>query len=99
MITARELNDPASPRIALYRSRFESAPPPDPERGDWQAWALLLADRSTPDGDPRNAMTIVTGGDYGTVCSSLVALPASGRPIMEFAAGLPGEATFERVAL
>jgi hypothetical protein len=99
MITARELNDPASPRITLYRSRFESAPPPAPERGDWQAWALLLADRSTPDGDPRNAMTIITGGDYGTVCSSLVALPPSGRPIMEFAAGLPGEATFERVAM
>jgi len=99
MITARELNDPAAPRIALYRSRFQSAPPPDPERDDWQAWTLLLADRGAPDADPRDAMAIVTAGDYGTVCSSLVALPATGRPIMKFAPGLPGEAPFERIAL
>jgi Transport and Golgi organisation 2 len=99
MITARELNDPAAPRIALYRPHFQSAPPPDPDHDDWQAWTLLLADRNTPDGDPRDAMTIVTGGDYGTVCSSLIALPASGQPIMKFAAGLPGEASFERIAL
>jgi hypothetical protein len=44
-------------------------------------------------------MTIVTEGDYGTVCSSLVALPATGQPIMKFAPGLPGEAAFQPVAL
>jgi Transport and Golgi organisation 2 len=99
MLTARELNDPSSPRIELYRARFRSAPPPNPASDDWQAWTLLLADRSSADGDPRSAMAIVTDGDYGTVCSSLVALPASGQPIMKFAGGLPGETSFEPIAL
>jgi hypothetical protein len=99
MLTARELNDPSSPRIALYRERFRAAPPPDPQSDDWQAWILLLAERSSADGDPRNAMAIVTDGDYGTVCSSLVALPASGQPIMKFAGGLPAETSFAPVAL
>ena len=99
MLTARELNDPAAPRIEFYRPLFEDAPPPDPDRDDWEAWSLLLADRRTPRGDPRDAMAIVTAGDYGTVCSSLVALPASGQPIMKFAGGLPGTAPFEAVAL
>jgi hypothetical protein len=99
MLTARELNDPASVRIAHYLDRWRAAPPPDPAADDWSAWAQLLADRESADGDPRNAMAIVAAGDYGTVCSSLVALSASGRPIMKFAAGLPGEAAFQRVAV
>ncbi len=97
MLTARELNDPSSSRIAHYLDRWRAAPAPDPGADDWSAWSLLLADRSGPDGDPRNAMAIVTEGDYGTVCSSLVALPAAGRPVMKFAAGLPGEAAFAGV--
>ncbi len=44
-------------------------------------------------------MTIVTGGDFGTVCSTLIALPAFGTPVMKFAAGAPDQAPFERVAL
>jgi hypothetical protein len=99
MLTARELNDPASERIRDYLGRFREAALPDPERGDWDAWIDLLGDRAGAEGDPRNAMTIVTEGDYGTVCSSLVALPAAGLPRMWFAAGLPGEARFEAVAL
>ncbi len=98
MLTARELNDPASPRIAHYLERWRAAPPPDPGADDWGAWTELLADRTSPDGDPRNAMAIATADDYGTVCSSLVALPPFGRPVMKFAPGLPGEAAFERVA-
>jgi hypothetical protein len=98
MLTARELNDPTSSRIAHYLDRWRAAPAPDPDADDWSAWTRLLAERESADGDPRNAMAIVTAGDYGTVCSSLVALSASGRAIMKFAAGLPGEAAFERVA-
>ncbi len=97
MLTARELNDPTSPRIAHYLERWRAAAAPDPDADDWSAWSLLLADRAGPDGDPRNAMAIVAEADYGTVCSSLVALPAAGRAIMKFAAGVPGEAAFERV--
>jgi hypothetical protein len=98
MLTARELNDPTSVRIAHYLGRWRAAPPPDPDADDWSAWVRLLADRESADGDPRNAMAIVAAGDYGTVCSSLVALSASGRPIMKFAAGVPGEAAFEWVS-
>ncbi len=98
MLTARELNDPASPRIAHYLERWRAAPPPDPDADDWAAWAELLADRRGPGDDPRHAMAILTTDDYGTVCSSLVAVSASGRAIMKFAPGLPGEAAFETVA-
>jgi Transport and Golgi organisation 2 len=99
MITAHDLNDPAALRIRHYLPRFEAAPVPTPEQDDWSGWIDLLADREGPDGDPRNAMTIVTDGDYGTLCSSLLALPAVGRPIMRFAAGRPGETPFAPVAL
>jgi len=99
MLTARELNDPASPRIRHYLGRFREDAPPDPERADWDAWIALLGDRSGAHGDPRDAMAIVTDEDYGTVCSSLVALPAAGAPRMWFAGGLPGEASFERIDL
>jgi hypothetical protein len=99
MITAHDLNDPAAPRIHHYLPRFRAAPVPAPEADDWSGWIELLADRAGPDGDPLNAMTIVTDGDYGTLCSSLVALPAVGRPLMKFATGRPGEAPFEPVPL
>lgn len=99
MITARDLNDPGSPRLRHYLPRFRDAPPPEPERDDWDAWIELLADRASPDGDPTNAMTIVTDGDYGTVCSSLIALGTKGDVRMLFAAGRPDEAPFEPVAL
>ena len=42
-------------------------------------------------------MTIVVEGDYGTVCSSLVALPQEGAPRMLFAAGRPDEAPFTAI--
>lgn len=44
-------------------------------------------------------MTIVTGDDYGTVSSTLIALPALGIPIMKHAAGRPDETPFEPVSL
>jgi len=97
MITAHDLNDPTSPLISHYLSRFEEAEPPDPATEDWTDWIKLLADNSSPDGDPRHAMTVVGAGAFTTVCSQLLALPASGDAIMHFAKGQPGEASFERV--
>jgi hypothetical protein len=44
-------------------------------------------------------MTIVTEGDFGTVCSTLIALPAFGQPIMKFAAGAPDQVPFDTVEL
>jgi hypothetical protein len=99
MITARDLNDPGSARIRRYLPRFQSAPPPDPARDDWDAWIALLADRESDDGDPNGAMTVVTDGPYGTLSSCLIALPAVGMPVMKFADGRPGEAPFEQVPL
>jgi hypothetical protein len=98
MITAHDLDDPASPRIRLHRRRFAAAPVPEPAAGDWAGWIACLASRD-PEDDPRNAMTIVTGRDYGTVCSSLIALPADGAPRLWFAPGRPDRIPFNEVPL
>jgi hypothetical protein len=97
MITARDLNDTASPRLRHYLPRFRAAEPPDPERDDWSGWIGLLADRTGPGTGPADAMTIVTETDYGTICSSLVALPQEGPPRMLFAPGTPDEASFAAI--
>jgi hypothetical protein len=96
MIEAGEFDDPASMRIARFLPQFRFVPVPDPERGDWSAWEALLADRTSRGGDPRDAMTIVTDGDYGTVSSSLVALPrhVTDTPVFLHAEGRPGDADY-----
>jgi Transport and Golgi organisation 2 len=99
MIEAGELDDPRSARIARFLPQFRFVAPPDPERGDWSGWEALLADRGSPTGDPRDAMAIVTGDDYGTVSGSLVALPrhVTRPPVFLHAEGRPGEAAFAPV--
>ncbi len=97
MITAHDLNDPTSPLINHYRCRFRNADVPDPEKGAWAAWIELLADHHSPDQDPRHAMTVINAGDFTTVCSQLLAVPAIGEAKMSFAAGRPGEVPFEPV--
>lgn len=99
MITARDLNDPTSARVRRYLPQFERADPPDPGADAWDAWIELLGQRALPGAEPGDAMTIVTDGDFGTVCSTLIALPASGPPIMRFAAGTPDRVPFETIAL
>ena len=99
MITARDLNDHGSDRVRRFLPLFERAAPPDPGAGDWRAWIELLGTRAAPGEEPGEGMTIETEGDFGTVCSSLVALPAYGPPRMWFAAGPPDRAPFEPVAL
>jgi hypothetical protein len=120
MITSRELNDPASPRIRTFLERFRAAALPDPAYdrdadpaagpaaspvgGDWSAWQALLANRMHDIADgPREAMCVVTDSGYGTVSSSLIALPSAERqgtkPLWLFADGRPGEATFSPVPM
>jgi hypothetical protein len=75
---------------------------PDPDTGDWAAWEALLASRDhNPTAGPRGALCVVTETGFGTVSSSLIALPAPGRrdarPIWRFAAGRPGEEPFQAV--
>jgi uncharacterized protein with NRDE domain len=99
MVTARERDDAASPRIRLYRPRFLSAPAPDPDKGDWTAWEALLASREREPGTgPGGAMFIdpapeIESNRFGTVSSSLIALPSvdrvGQRPVWRFASGPP----------
>lgn len=100
ILTARELNDPTSPRIVLYRPLFEDSEPPDPGRDDWGDWPVLLASRVTAT-DVFGAMNIIGDGGFGTLSSSLIALPGPGAPdprgIWHFANGRPGEADYEIV--
>ncbi|MFO1119522.1 MAG: hypothetical protein U1E38_05195 [Rhodospirillales bacterium] len=77
MITAYDRDDPRSPRIRRYLPRFREAQPPRPETGDWQSWVELMAARDAdPDAGPGGAMTVITASGFGTVCASLLALPA-----------------------
>ena len=109
MITAHDLGDLSSPRIRAYLPRFRTAPPPDPDRGDWLEWEALLASRDSGNGDesvesgPAAAMAIVTPTGFGTVSGSLIALPAprqEGRkPIWRFAPGLPGSVPWTEIPL
>ena len=104
MFTAYDRNDPQSARMRMYLPQFEAARPPDPGAGDWSGWTSLLASRlHDAEAGPGGAMSVVTEGGFGTVSSSLIALPAAGRtdtrPVWLFAAAPPGDAPFEPVSL
>lgn len=102
MITAHDLNDMNAPRIAMHLPKFEAAPRPDPDRGDWSNWRELLSAKGDGriDGE-RIGMNVGDGTGFTTVSSSLVALPGPDRfgekPIWLFAAGAPDRAPFEVV--
>jgi len=93
MLTAYDLNDRASARIARHLPAFETAAPPDPDVGDWSSWQEILAFSAA---DSEAAMTVERGG-FQTVSASLLALPAMprsveekpGRPQWLFAPGRP----------
>ncbi len=104
MITAHDLNDPASARISHYLPRFRAAAPPEPEKGDWGAWESLMADRQGgARGHFRGAMRVVSDFGFATVSSSLIALPGAATgapgPLWRFAAGPPGEAPYETLTI
>lgn len=104
MLTAHDLNERSSPRIRTYRPRFVDAAEPDPAAGDWKAWQRLFESRLyDPDDGPRGAMTIVTDKGFGTVSSSLIALPgvenADAEPVWLFASGRPGEVPWAEIEL
>ena len=95
MIEAGELNDPASARIARFRRLF-AADLPDPGLGDWSGWQLLMAAPAPSGRDAGEGMCIHRDDQYGTVSSSLLALPADGamRPIWLHANGAPDRVEF-----
>ena len=103
MLSAREPDDPSSPRIALYRPRFEAVPPPDPEQGLWTSWEGLFGGTDhAPDTGAAGAMSFELPSGFGTVCSTLMALPAVGRvgvpPRIRFAAGAPDRTPYTDLA-
>ncbi len=104
MVTSRDRNDAKSPRIHAYLPRFEAAEVPDPDAGEWGAWEALLASRVHDlESGPSAAMCVVTDTNYGTLSSSLIALPAANmegrKPVWRFSAGCPGEVAYDAVAL
>lgn len=92
MVTAHDPDDLESPRVARHLPRFRAAPPPVP--GDWRAWQEILADQAGAAGEQLNVMP---RGGFGTVCCSLLALPADGPPVWLFAPGPPHVAPFTPV--
>jgi hypothetical protein len=105
MLTARELNDLSSPRIQRHLPLFESALPPDPDLDDWDAWQELM--RSTSTNAPTDGMIVSDETGFETVSSSLIALPATGRVLVEekippqwlFAAGRPDRFPYQAVSI
>ena len=105
MITAQDLNDTGnSPRMRFHMDRFRAAPAPDPGLRDWDAWKALLGSRDRgAEATYRGAMNIETDFGFGTVSSSLLALPNVERtelkPQWLYADGRPDEAEFAAVDL
>ena len=106
LLSARELDDDVDPRIRIYLPRFNRAATPDPAHGNWTAWAALLGSRFYPRGlDPRAAMNIDLPSGFGTVSSSLIALPLASNPqpgaksLWLYAQGAPDKTPFTRVPL
>jgi hypothetical protein len=97
MITPEGCDVMSSPRYAAHFAPFRDARAPEPATGDWTAWTELL--RRADDDDPHRAMTVTAGDELGTVCSTLLALPAAAaaRPVMRFANGPPTQAPYEPV--
>lgn len=108
MLTARDLNDAESPRIAANLPRFRAAAAPDPESGDWRAWQDLLSSGPTTSAeDPFAGMTVITDQGFETVSSSLIALPAPRadltseprKAVWLFAAGRPDRSEYQPLEL
>lgn len=104
MLTAHDMNDRNSPRIGKFLPLFERADVPDPANNKWETWIALLSARSEtpPDEGEDIAMNIRRPSGFGTVSSTLLALPQSSAPPGPtnwlFAAGRPDEAPFLPVA-
>lgn len=101
MISALDLDDTASPRLAAYLPRFAAARPPVPEQDDWSDWQHLLADGGADgEGEESPAMCFLRDDGFGTVSSSLIALPRPGDPRpwrWWFAAGRPCPGAYSEI--
>lgn len=92
MLTAHDLDDGDSSRIQNNLTAFRAAPVPDPETGKWQDWINLLAHGK--------GMCFLLPNGFGTVSSSLMALPAVGsqlKPVWLYTHKPPTEGGFTPV--
>jgi Transport and Golgi organisation 2 len=98
MVTPEGCDVPSSARYQAHFEAFRAAPPPAPDAGDWSAWTELL--RHADEDDPHRAMTVVTDHAFGTVASTLLALPASlaAPPVLLFANGPPTSTPYQPLA-
>lgn len=102
MLTAFDLDQTEDPRIARYRPLFAAAPVPDPDDpASWRAWEELLDARDFEGERENGAMNFRLSNGFGTVCSSLLALPAPGaadpRGVWRFRPGRSEEVAWGRV--
>ena len=94
MVTAHDPDDMGSPRVARHLPRFRAAAVPEPP--DWTPWPALLADEEGP---REAALSVLPAAAFGTVCASMVGVPASGLAIWQFAPGRAGDTAFAAVGL
>jgi uncharacterized protein with NRDE domain len=106
LITSSDRNDTSSARIRTYLPQFENAEVPEPEKGSWSAWQSLFSSRMyDPSYGPEGAMMISTDTGFGTVSSSLIALPSSNyigtkenvKPVYLFSNGAPTTSSYNLV--
>jgi len=95
MITARDPDDTASPRVARHLPLFRAAAVPEPPTR-WDGWESILADRS---GLVETQVNVAPHAGFATVSSSLIGLPARGKPIWRFSAGAPDAAGYVQLDL
>ena len=104
MLTDSDLNDAFSHRVMRYLPQFHEAPAPEPAEDDWSTWTEILARKEfEEDAGQKGAMNIDGGDGFGTVCSSIIAIPsmalAPQKPRWVFAGGAPDKTPFEAVQL
>lgn len=108
MLSAFDLNDTSGGRLRHYLPRFRAASRPDPETENWQEWQALLADTEASKGEKESAaMCFTLDNGFGTLSSSLLALPdvrldsmeAPRRPVWLFAPDRPDQTEFQPVNL
>jgi hypothetical protein len=106
LITSSDRNDISSARIRTYLPQFEKAEVPDPDKGSWLAWQTLFSSRMyDPNDGPEGAMMISTDAGFGTVSSSLIALPSPNyvstkhnvKPVYLFSDGAPDVSSYKSV--
>ena len=93
MLTAYDLDDTASSRIQFNLPMLQNADVPDPQAGNWVEWIDVLTHGK--------GMSFLLPNGFGTVSSSLMALPSKERadlkPVWLYSNAPPGEAPFTPV--